>query len=187
MLEGERKGGKDLLFEVRNSHCSRGKVLDKGREMEEVSILFNMLQRCNFKKICIFRIKKGKKQSDKKQNKKNFEGNNSSKFGIFPDLSFSNSRKHRHFKSKFYGIVRNAQKGFSGLEEIISRIIIFAIKLYQHSLSPILPKTCRFYPTCSNYAIEALNKKGLVKGVALSLWRILRCNPFSKGGYDPVR
>ena len=46
--------------------------------------------------------------------------------------------------------------------------------------------TCKYYPTCSQYAIEALEKHGVIKGSALAFWRILRCNPFSKGGYDPV-
>lgn len=187
MLEGERKGGRDLLFEAGDAYRARGKVLDKGREMEEVSILFNMLQKCNFEKICFFRVEKGKKQSFKEQNKKDFERDNSTKFRISPKWAFSDRWKHGYFEVEFYGTSRAAQKGHSGFERTISRIIIFTIKLYQRVISPLLPRTCRFYPTCSNYAIEALIKKGLVKGVMLSLWRILRCNPFSKGGYDPVR
>ena len=50
----------------------------------------------------------------------------------------------------------------------------------------MLPPSCRFQPTCSQYAIEAIQKHGALKGGALAFWRILRCNPFSKGGYDPV-
>jgi hypothetical protein len=65
-------------------------------------------------------------------------------------------------------------------------ILIFVIKTYQKIISPILGPRCRFYPTCSNYAIEALTKHGIIKGVALSLRRVLKCHPFNKGGYDPV-
>ncbi len=61
------------------------------------------------------------------------------------------------------------------------------ISLYQILLSPYLGRNCRFYPTCSAYAKEAIVKKGIFKGILLALWRILRCNPFSKGGFDPVK
>ncbi|HDL60345.1 MAG TPA: membrane protein insertion efficiency factor YidD [candidate division WOR-3 bacterium] len=66
-------------------------------------------------------------------------------------------------------------------------LVISLIKFYQKAISPSLPRTCRFYPTCSNYSVEAIEKYGVLKGGIMSLWRILRCNPFSKGGYDPVR
>lgn len=67
------------------------------------------------------------------------------------------------------------------------RFVIFLMRIYQAALSPILGYQCRYVPSCSNYFVEALEKKGLVKGILLGLWRILRCHPFSKGGYDPVR
>lgn len=63
---------------------------------------------------------------------------------------------------------------------------IFLIKIYQKAISPLFPPSCRFYPTCSNYAIESFQKFGVFKGGAKAVWRILRCNPFSKGGFDPV-
>ena len=63
---------------------------------------------------------------------------------------------------------------------------IGVIRLYQRLLSPLLPALCRFEPTCSCYAIEALERRGLMVGGALVLSRIIRCNPFSGGGYDPV-
>jgi putative membrane protein insertion efficiency factor len=66
------------------------------------------------------------------------------------------------------------------------RLFIFLIKIYQHLISPIFPPSCRFYPTCSNYAVEAIAKYGVVKGGVKTVWRILRCNPFNKGGYDPL-
>lgn len=63
---------------------------------------------------------------------------------------------------------------------------IFLVKLYQKFISPLKPPCCRFRPTCSQYAIEAFREWGLIAGLALTVWRILRCNPFSKGGDDPV-
>ncbi|OGU77313.1 MAG: membrane protein insertion efficiency factor YidD [Ignavibacteria bacterium RBG_16_34_14] len=65
-------------------------------------------------------------------------------------------------------------------------LFIFLIKGYQKIISPVLPPSCRFYPTCSEYGIEAIAKYGIIKGGIKTAWRILRCNPFSKGGYDPI-
>ncbi|MBI2425500.1 MAG: membrane protein insertion efficiency factor YidD [Candidatus Hydrogenedentes bacterium] len=63
---------------------------------------------------------------------------------------------------------------------------ITLIRIYQRYLSPVLGQNCRFHPSCSHYAIEALEVHGLMKGSALSLWRLLRCQPLCKGGFDPV-
>jgi putative membrane protein insertion efficiency factor len=64
---------------------------------------------------------------------------------------------------------------------------LMLIHLYQKLLSPALPSgTCRFHPTCSHYSFQAIAKYGLIKGGALSVWRVLRCQPFSPGGFDPV-
>jgi len=60
------------------------------------------------------------------------------------------------------------------------------IKAYQFLISPILPRSCRFYPTCSEYVLEALRAHGFAKGLALGTWRVARCHPFHPGGYDPV-
>lgn len=68
----------------------------------------------------------------------------------------------------------------------MKKICIFLIKIYQESISPALGKNCRFVPTCSQYAIEAIEKYGSIKGIMMGIKRIIRCNPFSKGGYDPV-
>lgn len=68
----------------------------------------------------------------------------------------------------------------------VSYILIGMIRLYQKAVSPLKLPSCRFTPTCSQYAIEAIMVHGALKGGALGLWRILRCNPFCKGGYDPV-
>ena len=63
----------------------------------------------------------------------------------------------------------------------------FLIKAYRYAISPILPPSCRFYPSCSEYALEALGKYGFLKGSWLALKRIARCHPLSAGGHDPVR
>lgn len=68
----------------------------------------------------------------------------------------------------------------------MKKITIFLIRFYQRHISSGTPPTCRFLPTCSEYAIQAIERFGFFKGIGLSLWRILRCNPFCKGGYDPV-
>ncbi|MCD4669042.1 MAG: membrane protein insertion efficiency factor YidD [Actinomycetia bacterium] len=67
------------------------------------------------------------------------------------------------------------------------KIIIFFIKAYKRYISPILPSSCRFYPSCSQYAIEAVDKYGIFRGGAKAAHRVLRCNPFNRGGYDPVK
>ncbi len=70
---------------------------------------------------------------------------------------------------------------------MFSRPFIFLIRLYQKYLSPLKgAPSCRFTPTCSEYAVQALAEWGVIVGLALTVWRILRCNPYSKGGYDPV-
>ena len=68
----------------------------------------------------------------------------------------------------------------------MKKICIFMIRGYQKYISPMTGPHCRYTPTCSQYAIEALEKYGVVKGTWLAVKRILRCNPFAKGGYDPV-
>ncbi|MEY8517708.1 membrane protein insertion efficiency factor YidD [Lachnospiraceae bacterium 29-84] len=75
----------------------------------------------------------------------------------------------------------------AGKEDVgLKAIIITMIKFYQKYLSPYKTTKCPYYPTCSAYGLEAVQKHGAIKGSILAGWRILRCNPFSKGGYDPV-
>lgn len=69
---------------------------------------------------------------------------------------------------------------------MMKKVLILIIRFYQKVISPMFPPCCRYIPTCSQYAIEAISKYGLLKGGIKAVWRILRCNPFSKGGYDPV-
>ncbi|PLS85804.1 MAG: membrane protein insertion efficiency factor YidD [Actinobacteria bacterium] len=66
-------------------------------------------------------------------------------------------------------------------------LAVAAIKLYQRAISPMLPDSCRFQPSCSRYTLLAIQKHGVIKGILMGSWRIMRCNPFSKGGFDPVR
>jgi putative membrane protein insertion efficiency factor len=63
---------------------------------------------------------------------------------------------------------------------------IAAIRVYQRVLSPMLGPRCKYYPSCSEYAVQAIGRYGILRGAVLAAWRLLRCNPFSHGGYDPV-
>ncbi|MCI0336131.1 MAG: membrane protein insertion efficiency factor YidD [Acidobacteria bacterium] len=66
-------------------------------------------------------------------------------------------------------------------------IAIYILRIYKYTVSPLLPPSCRFTPTCSEYAVEAISKYGFWKGFVLSMKRLSRCHPFCAGGYDPVR
>ena len=68
----------------------------------------------------------------------------------------------------------------------MSKVLILLIRAYQYALSPMFGQRCKYYPTCSNYAIEALRVHGVLRGAGQATWRIMRCNPFSHGGVDPV-
>ena len=68
----------------------------------------------------------------------------------------------------------------------MKRLLMALVRFYQKRISPLKPSgTCKYIPTCSQYAMEALEKHGAFKGSILAIWRVLRCNPFSEGGYDP--
>ena len=68
----------------------------------------------------------------------------------------------------------------------MKKLIIGFIKFYRKRISPLFPPQCKYYPTCSQYAVTAIERFGIFKGGLLAVWRILRCNPFSKGGVDLV-
>lgn len=68
----------------------------------------------------------------------------------------------------------------------MKRAVLALIGFYRRAISPMLPPSCRFQPTCSEYACEAIEKYGILKGGRLAIWRILRCNPWGGSGYDPV-
>ncbi|MBN9510667.1 MAG: membrane protein insertion efficiency factor YidD [Alphaproteobacteria bacterium] len=67
-----------------------------------------------------------------------------------------------------------------------AHVLVAAVRVYQLTLRPVIGAHCRFEPSCSHYAIEALRRHGAVRGTALAAWRVLRCNPLSAGGFDPV-
>jgi len=71
-------------------------------------------------------------------------------------------------------------------KKILSQLAIFLVKAYQNTLGFVFPQACRFYPSCSEYSIQALKRHGFFKGGWLSIRRLLRCHPFNPGGYDPV-
>lgn len=70
---------------------------------------------------------------------------------------------------------------------MIKKILIRLIKVYQKYISPMKPPSCRFYPMCSQYTIDAISKYGIIKGISMALRRLVKCHPFNPGGYDPVK
>ncbi|MBO5830450.1 MAG: membrane protein insertion efficiency factor YidD [Alistipes sp.] len=81
---------------------------------------------------------------------------------------------------------RFSQRLLSIVKRIVAFPLILLVRFYQLCLSPLKPPTCRFVPTCSQYAIEALRKHGPIKGLYLTVRRLLRCHPWGGSGYDPV-
>ncbi|MDD5434294.1 MAG: membrane protein insertion efficiency factor YidD [Nitrospira sp.] len=69
----------------------------------------------------------------------------------------------------------------------LRKLLIFFIIIYQKCFSVLRPPSCRFYPTCSQYSIDAIERYGSIKGIGKVIWRLLRCHPFHPGGFDPVR
>jgi putative membrane protein insertion efficiency factor len=72
------------------------------------------------------------------------------------------------------------------VKRFLATVVLAPIRLYQRLISPALPRRCRYEPTCSAYAVDAVREFGILRGLVLAVWRLLRCNPFSRGGYDPV-
>src|SRR6266540_3147705 len=72
------------------------------------------------------------------------------------------------------------------MTEFLKTLLLALLRGYKWALSPMFPPSCRYMPTCSEYAAEAIDRHGAFKGSALALWRLLRCHPFVRGGYDPV-
>jgi putative membrane protein insertion efficiency factor len=73
------------------------------------------------------------------------------------------------------------------INQALSACAILLVRVYQRFVSRFLPPVCRFTPSCSQYMIDAIRKKGIVVGLLLGIWRIIRCNPLFPGGHDPVR
>ena len=72
------------------------------------------------------------------------------------------------------------------MKRTLRAIVLAPILAYQRIISPALPRRCKYYPTCSEYAVDAFRELGVIRGAVLAAWRLLRCNPWSHGGYDPV-
>ena len=81
------------------------------------------------------------------------------------------------------GAIRTAARGIGRAGVAV---LVGVVRVYQLCVSPFLGNCCRYAPSCSEYAVEALQRHGVVRGSALAVWRILRCHPFARGGYDPV-
>lgn len=73
------------------------------------------------------------------------------------------------------------------MRDLLKIIIINILKIYKYFLSPFLPQSCRFFPTCSVYSMEAIQKYGIFKGCYLAIRRLIKCHPFHPGGYDPLK
>jgi uncharacterized protein len=78
------------------------------------------------------------------------------------------------------------KRSLSTLARGLRAVVLAPIVAYQRFVSPALPRRCKYYPTCSAYAVEAIREVGVVRGSILAAWRLVRCNPFSHGGYDPI-
>ena len=72
------------------------------------------------------------------------------------------------------------------MSRVARRLALVPVRGYQRLISPALPRRCKYHPTCSAYAVQAIDSYGILRGAVLAVWRLLRCNPFSHGGYDPV-
>jgi len=81
---------------------------------------------------------------------------------------------------------RGAPPPPSGLARLARMAVVAPVVVYQHVVSPAIPRRCKYEPTCSRYAVEAIREYGILRGLVLAGWRLLRCNPWSHGGYDPV-
>ena len=111
------------------------------------------------------------------------------RIGISVSKKNGNSVVRHTFARKIREIFRlnKIEKMLKKINSLVLKGMIKLIRFYQKYLSPLKVRThCIYSPTCSQYAIEALKKHGILKGTILSIWRILRCNPLAKGGYDPV-
>jgi putative membrane protein insertion efficiency factor len=69
---------------------------------------------------------------------------------------------------------------------VLRALVLAPLRGYQRFVSPLLPPRCKYHPSCSTYAVQAIERFGILRGSVLAAWRLLRCNPFSHGGYDPV-
>jgi putative membrane protein insertion efficiency factor len=81
---------------------------------------------------------------------------------------------------------QGASDPMATIERLARSVVVVPILVYRHVVSPAIPRRCKYEPTCSRYAVDAIREYGILKGLVLAGWRLLRCNPWSHGGYDPV-
>ena len=72
------------------------------------------------------------------------------------------------------------------MADLLKNLLLVLLRIYKLAVSPLIPASCRYVPTCSEYGMEAVERHGALRGSGLTLWRLLRCHPFARGGYDPV-
>ena len=84
------------------------------------------------------------------------------------------------------GVADDSRRERLSLARATRKVVLLPIAIYQRLISPALPRRCKYEPTCSRYAVQAVEEYGILRGPVLALWRLLRCNPWSHGGYDPV-
>ena len=77
-------------------------------------------------------------------------------------------------------------RGANDVRSALGRVAVAPIRLYQRLISPMVGQRCKYYPSCSEYAVQAIQRFGILRGLVLAAWRLLRCNPWSHGGFDPV-
>jgi putative membrane protein insertion efficiency factor len=78
------------------------------------------------------------------------------------------------------------ESAISEIARVPRRLAVLSLRLYQRLVSPLLGQRCRYYPSCSEYSVQAIQRFGILRGLVLAGWRLLRCNPWSRGGFDPV-
>src|SRR6202023_1078452 len=82
---------------------------------------------------------------------------------------------------------REGSPALGGVTRVLRGVAVAPVMIYQRVISPAIPRRCKYEPTCSRYAVEAIREYGILRGLVLAGWRLLRCNPWSHGGYDPVQ
>jgi uncharacterized protein len=85
------------------------------------------------------------------------------------------------------GVPREGSPPTRRLTRVLRTVAVAPVMIYQRIVSPAIPRRCKYEPTCSRYAVEAIREYGILRGLVLAGWRLLRCNPWSHGGYDPVK
>ena len=155
--------------------------------MEKIKNIRGVLGTVRRKEIRLRGFKKVKNQGQKKSGQEEAQGSREAEPGHLTTREIHIYGLSQYIESQMGGDSGRPEKVRKGPGKFLSGFAISLIKFYQRAISPSLPHTCRFYPTCSNYSIEAIKKYGILKGGLMSIWRILRCNPLNPGGYDPVR